>query len=215
MVTTFIILLHYLLHSLLPSLLLKLLHPTLLRSSNLQSFHQENSLILDGSALGSFGQGRGDFLEEGATGNTNIKQCLCKVADGHFTVEVKLLSSFSVAPYGADTIKALEAKHSYKPPPSMPNITFFEPPLIEEIDSVFSGIKLFPKGTLCGRDGLRAQHILDALCGEGYANAIDLLKVITSVINLWLTRRCLPNLAEFVASAPLTPLPKLIRPIAV
>ncbi|GKE90964.1 hypothetical protein Tco_1572059, partial [Tanacetum coccineum] len=29
--------------------------------------------ILAGSSLGSFGQGGGDFLEEGTTGNTNIK----------------------------------------------------------------------------------------------------------------------------------------------
>ncbi|GKB85925.1 hypothetical protein Tco_0958197 [Tanacetum coccineum] len=102
--------------------------------------------ILDGSVLGSFGQGGGYFLEEGATGNTNIKQCLRKVADGHFTAAVKVLSSSGVAPYS-------------------------------EIDSVFSCIKSFPNGTSCGRDGLRAQHILDALCGEGSATATDLLKV--------------------------------------
>ncbi|GKB22508.1 hypothetical protein Tco_0861909 [Tanacetum coccineum] len=45
--------------------------------------------ILDGSALGSFVQGGGDFLEEGTTGNTNIKQCLREVVDGHFTAAVK------------------------------------------------------------------------------------------------------------------------------
>ncbi|GJR17450.1 putative reverse transcriptase domain-containing protein [Tanacetum coccineum] len=174
--------------------------------------------ILDGSALASFGQGGGDFLEEGATSNTNIKQCLRKVADGHFKAAVKVLSSFGVAPHCDDTIKALEAKHPYKPPPSMPSITFSKPPLVAEIDSVFSCIKSFPKGTSCGRDGLRAQHILDALCGEGSATATDLLKVITSVVNLWLAGRCPPILAEFVASAPLTPLLKPdngIRPIAV
>ncbi|GKB17841.1 hypothetical protein Tco_0851764 [Tanacetum coccineum] len=127
--------------------------------------------ILDCSALRSFGQGGGDFLKEGVTGNTNIKQYLRKVADGHFTTAVKVLSSSVVAPYCDDTIKALEAKHPYKPPPSIPSITFSEPPLVAEIDSVFSCIKSFPKGTLCERDGLRAQHILDALCGEGSATA--------------------------------------------
>ncbi|GJW86378.1 putative reverse transcriptase domain-containing protein [Tanacetum coccineum] len=160
----------------------------------------------------------GDFLEEGATGNSNIKQCLRKVADGHFTAAVKVLSSSGVAPYCDDTIKALEAKHPYKPPPSMPSITFSEPPLVAEIDSVFCCIKSFPKGTSCGRDGLRAQHILDALCEEGSATATDLLKVITSVVNLWLAGRCPPILAEFVTSVPLTPLLKPdneIRPIAV
>ncbi|GJW80500.1 putative reverse transcriptase domain-containing protein, partial [Tanacetum coccineum] len=134
--------------------------------------------IIDGPVLGSFGQGGGDFLEEGATGNTNIKQCLRMVADGHFTGAVKVLSSSSVAPYCDDTIKALEAKHPYKPPPSIPSITFSEPPLVADIDNVFDCIKSFPKGTSCGRDGLRAQHILDALCGEGSATATDLLKAL-------------------------------------
>nr|GFB08984.1 putative reverse transcriptase domain-containing protein [Tanacetum cinerariifolium] len=120
---------------------------------------------------------RGDLLEEGATGNTNIKLCLRKIADGHFTAAVKVLSSSGVAPYYGDTIKALEAK-----------------------------------------DGLRAQHILDALYGEGSATAAGLLKVITLVVNLWLAGRCPPILAEFVASAPLTSLFKPdneIRPIVV
>nr|GEX26714.1 putative reverse transcriptase domain-containing protein [Tanacetum cinerariifolium] len=99
----------------------------------------------------------------------------------------------------------------------MPSIIFFEPLLVAEIDNVFGCIKSFSKSTSCGRDGLRAQHILDALCGEGSTTVIDLLKVTTSVINLWLTGRCSPILAEFVASVPLTPILKpnnRIRPIA-
>ena len=175
-------------------------------------------IMLDGSGLGPLGQGGDDFLEEGKTSNTNIRQCLRKVADGHFTAAVKVLSSSGVAPYCDDTIKALEAKHPYKQPPSRPSNTFSEPPLVAEVDSVFGCIKSFPKGTSCGRDGLRAQHILDALCGEGSPTFADLLKAITSVVNLWLAGRCPPVLAEFVASAPLTPLLKPdngIRPIAV
>ncbi|GJY88442.1 hypothetical protein Tco_0503070 [Tanacetum coccineum] len=58
---------------------------------------------------------------------------------------VKVLSSSGVAPYCDDTIKALEAKHPYKPPPSTPSNTFFEPPLVAEIDIVFGCIKSFPK----------------------------------------------------------------------
>ncbi|GJY77413.1 hypothetical protein Tco_0482529 [Tanacetum coccineum] len=105
--------------------------------------------------------------------------------------QVKVLPSSGVAPYCDDTIKALEVKHPHKQPPSMASITFFEPPLVVEIDSVFDCIKSFLK---------------------------DLLKVITSVVNLWLAGRCSPILAKFVASAPLTPLFKPdneIRPIAV
>ncbi|GKA59428.1 hypothetical protein Tco_0758741 [Tanacetum coccineum] len=135
--------------------------------------------IVYGSTLGSFGQGRGDFLDEGVTCNTNIKQCLCKVADRQVTAAVKVLSSSGVTPYCDDTIKALEAKYPYKPPPSMPSITFSEPPLIAEIDSVFGCIKSFLKDTSCGIDGLRAQHILDALYEEGSATATNLLKVLS------------------------------------
>ncbi|GJR83044.1 putative reverse transcriptase domain-containing protein, partial [Tanacetum coccineum] len=40
-----------------------------------------------------------------------------------------------------------------------------------------------------GNTNIRAQHILDALCGDGSATATDLLKSITSVINLWLAGR--------------------------
>ena len=131
---------------------------------------------------------------------------------------MKVLCSSGVAPFGGDTTKALEDKHPYKPPPSMPNTIFSEPPLVVDVDNVLGGIKSFPKGTSCGRDGLRAQHILDALCGEGSAIAKDFLRAITSVVNLWLGGRCPSSLAEFVASAPLTPLlkpDKGIRPIAV
>nr|GEZ74503.1 putative reverse transcriptase domain-containing protein [Tanacetum cinerariifolium] len=99
----------------------------------------------DGSRSVSVGEGRGDFLEERTTGNTNIRQFLRKVADEHFTTAVKVLSSFGVTPYCNDTIKALETKHPYKPPPSMPSNTFLKPPLVAEIDSVFGWIKSFPK----------------------------------------------------------------------
>ncbi|MCH87559.1 reverse transcriptase-like protein, partial [Trifolium medium] len=56
------------------------------------------------------------------------------------------------------------------------------------------------------------------MCGEGSPVARDLLDVITLVVNLWLGGRCPISLAEFVASAPLTPLLKPdggIQPIAV
>ncbi|XP_076951801.1 uncharacterized protein LOC143625320 [Bidens hawaiensis] len=174
--------------------------------------------LLNGSGLRSLGQGDMDIQKEGDLVNNNVKQCLRKVADGHFTAAVKVLCSSGVAPYNSDTTKALEAKHPYKKPSAMPNMTYSEPPLLAEVDSVLGCIKSFPKGTSCGRDGLRAQHILDALCGEGSAIATDLICAITAVVNLWLGGRCPSTLAGFVASAPLTPLLKPdngIRPITV
>jgi hypothetical protein len=173
--------------------------------------------------LGSYGQGGHNYGEDNIEEETqkmsiNIKQCLRKVADGHFTAAVKVLGSSGVAPYNEDTMKILGDKHPHMPPPSMPTTYFSEAPLVVDVDTVFRCIKSFPKGTSCGRDGLRAQHLLDALCGEGSAVARDLLDAITLVVNLWLGGRCPKSLAEFVASAPLTPLLKPdggIRPIAV
>ncbi|GKD02820.1 hypothetical protein Tco_1177794 [Tanacetum coccineum] len=143
---------------------------------------------------------------DSSTVGTNIKQCLRKVSDGHFTAAVK------------DTLTALLAKHPILPPPIMPGSLPTEPPLVVDVDNVLGCIQSFPKGMFCGRDRLRAQHILDALCGEGSAIAVGLLKAISVVVNLLLEGRCLKVLAKFVASAPLTPLLKPdneIRPIAV
>jgi len=129
-----------------------------------------------------------------------------------------VLGSSGVAPYNEDTMEIFGVKNPYRPPPSMPTTMFSEAPLVVEVDTVLKCIKSFPKGTSCGRDGLRAQHLLDALCGEGSAVARDLLCAITLVVNLWLGGRCPLSLEEFVASAPLTPLLKPdggIHPIAV
>ncbi|GJV71945.1 hypothetical protein Tco_1491940 [Tanacetum coccineum] len=173
---------------------------------------QELKNMFDGSGLVSLGHGGGDFLEERATGNTNIRQCLRKVMDGHFTAAVKVLSSYGVAPYCDDTIKPLDVKHSYKPLSSIPSNTFSEPPLVVEIDSVFGCIKSFPKGTSCGRDSLRAQHILGSLCGEGSATATDLLKAITCPLILrgsTISRKSLMWANTFSPSIPLKALSRI------
>lgn len=115
-----------------------------------------NENMFDNASLGSSLQSV-DQLRDGRTkGNTNVRQCLRKVADEHFTAAVKVLCSSGVASHDMDTIKALEAKHPYKPPPSIPSTIYSEPPLIADIDNVLACIKSFPKGTSCWRDGLRA-----------------------------------------------------------
>ncbi|XP_021989397.1 uncharacterized protein LOC110885960 [Helianthus annuus] len=103
-------------------------------------------------------------------------------------------------------------------PSHRPGTPLSQPALSVDEDCVHRCVKSFPKGTSCGRDGLRAQHLLDALSGEGLATASGLLTAITEVVNLWLEGLCPKVLADFVASAPLTPLLKPdngIRPIAV
>lgn len=150
--------------------------------------------------------------------SSNVRQCLRKVADGHFTAAVKVLCSSGVAPMNDSTLNALKDKHPDFPPPVLPSVLLSEPALVVDKDCVLRHIQSFPKGTSCGRDGLRAQHLLDAMCGEGSATASGLASAITDVVNLWLGGNCPKVLAEFVASAPLTPLLKPdngIRPIAV
>lgn len=159
-----------------------------------------------------------DDTEEHNRLDTNVSTCLRKVADGNFTAAVKAISSSGVAPYNENTRKALEDKHPTMPPLQKPTCTLHETPLVAEEGTILSCIKSFPKGTSCERDGLWAQHLLDAFCGEGSTAAADMVTTITRVVNLWLGGRCPLNLAEFIASAPLTPLlkhDKSICPIAV
>ncbi|GKD07055.1 hypothetical protein Tco_1186740, partial [Tanacetum coccineum] len=160
-----------------------------------------------------------------------LKTVLYKVVGQPDSVEVwvSMLDGFglgSVGQGGGDfmeerTLGNINIKQCFRKRlniPSMLSNTFSEPPVVAKIDCVFGCIKSFPKCTACGRDGLRAQHILDDLCGEGFATATDLLKAITLVINLWLAGRCPTILAKFVAFALLTPLLKQdnrIHPIAV
>jgi hypothetical protein len=85
----------------------------------------------------------------------------------------------------------------------MSTIMFSETSLVDEVDTVLRCIRSFSKGTSCGRDGLRAQHLLDALCGKGSVVARDFLGVITLMVNLWLGGRHHLNFKEFEAFAPL------------
>lgn len=51
--------------------------------------------------------------------SSNINKFLHKVADGRFTLAIKVFGSSGVSPYNAYTLKSLEAKLPYKSPPSM------------------------------------------------------------------------------------------------
>lgn len=62
--------------------------------------------MLDNPGLGSMEQGGGIFQKETTLGNTNIRKCLRKVTNEHFTATVKMLCSSSVTPFNGDTIKA-------------------------------------------------------------------------------------------------------------
>ncbi|XP_026458438.1 uncharacterized protein LOC113358943 [Papaver somniferum] len=104
-----------------------------------------------------------------------------------------------------DTLFELQQKH---PPARLPHIPaegVAATALSVSIKDVLLALKNFPEGTSCGRDGLRAQHLLDVMSGAGASVADELLVSITGVVNLWMAGKCPPILGDFVASSPLTP----------
>ncbi|GJR01946.1 hypothetical protein Tco_0524930 [Tanacetum coccineum] len=148
----------------------------------------------------------------------NLKQCKRKICDGHYTAAVRVLSSSGVALYNDATLQELKTKHPFMSTPSLPDSHIDHHPLIASQDVVLDRIKSFPRGTSCGRDGLRAQHLMDCLSGAAVAISDELVSSITQVVNLFLEGNCPTVLGGYIASAPLTPLVKPgggIRPIVV
>ncbi|GKB24524.1 hypothetical protein Tco_0863925 [Tanacetum coccineum] len=104
-----------------------------------------------------------------------VVQCKRKLGDGHCTDAIRVLTSFGVAPYTPDTLHDLEAKHPYGPPLTLSSSPLSVDALFVDKDLVLNRIRSFPKGTLFGRDGLRAQHLMDILGGAAFTVAVDLL----------------------------------------
>ncbi|GJY25666.1 hypothetical protein Tco_0400392 [Tanacetum coccineum] len=131
---------------------------------------------------------------------------------------VKVLFSSGVAPYNDSTLEDFKTKHPFKPSPSLPHIPIDHHYLVASPAVVLDRIKSFPRGKSCGRDVLRAQHLMDCLSGVAVVNSDELVSSITQVVNLFLDGKCPNMLGEYIASAPLTPLVKPgggIRPIDV
>nr|GEZ77711.1 hypothetical protein [Tanacetum cinerariifolium] len=129
--------------------------------------------------------------------------CKRKICVGHYAATVKVLSSSGVAPYNDATLEDLKAKHTLKPAPSLPHIPIVYHQLTASPVVVLDIIKSFPRGTSCGRDGLRAQHLMDCLSGAVVAIYDELVFSITQVFNLFLDGKCPKMLGEYVASPPL------------
>nr|GFB23492.1 hypothetical protein [Tanacetum cinerariifolium] len=63
--------------------------------------------------------------------------------------------------------------------------------LIASPTTVLDRIESFSRGTSCGRDRLRAQHLIDCLSGATIAIYDYLVSSITQVLNLFLDAKCL------------------------
>ncbi|XP_026457446.1 uncharacterized protein LOC113358136 [Papaver somniferum] len=149
--------------------------------------------------------------------SANIVACKKKISYGHYAAAIRVLSSNGLATPIPDTLQDLQLKYPPAPPPSIPTYDTTTPSLEVDVTEVLSAIKSFPKGTSCGRDGLRAHHLLDAISDTVATVSDELLLSVTCVVNLWLGGNCSPSLGEFITSAPLTPLLKPgggVRPIA-
>ncbi|XP_026419982.1 uncharacterized protein LOC113315959 [Papaver somniferum] len=148
----------------------------------------------------------------------NLQAMRPEIDNGLYTAAIRTLNSSGVAPYKEATLLELQAKHPYEPPPLILSTPVAHAPLVASKYLVLNKLKSFPRGTSCGRDGLRAQHLIDALGGAAAAVSDEIVTSITELVNIWLARGCPQVLGEFIASAPLTPLVKPgggIRPIFV
>ncbi|XP_026410732.1 uncharacterized protein LOC113305956 [Papaver somniferum] len=151
-------------------------------------------------------------------GTANLMACRRKTECGQFAAAIGLLSSSGVSPCSEKTYLDLQDKHPPAHSPAIPDDVFLAEPITVDSRAVLGAIKSFPKGTSCGRDGLRDQHLVDVMSGADVSVADNLLASIIGVVNLWLAGTCPASLGEFVASPPLTPLLKPgggIRPIVV
>nr|GEX21166.1 putative reverse transcriptase domain-containing protein [Tanacetum cinerariifolium] len=124
-------------------------------------------------------------------GEWNIKRCKRKICDGHYTAAVRVLSSFGVSPYNDATLGDIKSKNPLKHAPSLLHIPIDNHHLITSPTMILDRIKSFFQGTSCGRDGLRAQHLLDCLIRANVAISDELVFSITQVVNLFLDGKCL------------------------
>jgi len=148
------------------------------------------------------------FTTADNTQSKMLNRCIRLVReDGQYSKAVQALSSVGIAPPGPATTATLKDKH-----PEGPDISFWYEQLPTFSSSAFVSTELevltalysFPKGTACGRSGLRVSCLLNMHS----ALTTDMLKALTEVINKLLKRQAPIELAQYLSSAPLTPLLK-------
>jgi len=140
-----------------------------------------------------------------------------------FLVGVKRLSSAAqtlvscgLAPISAETVETLQKLFPERklPPPSSTTTQA----LVADEHAVLDALKSFPVATGSGRDGLKAQHLKDALLVNSSNSRDSLTNAFVDYINLLLSGSLPLELSPFISSAPLVPLLKKdggIRPIAI
>jgi hypothetical protein len=144
----------------------------------------------------------------------NLHHCRKLVQFGRLLDACTVLRFSGVLDFTPEVIEALERLH----PPARKSLSVihYGYPLSVTPDLVRKQISTFGKGTACGRDGLRAQHLTDALSVS--IQVETLIEALTALVSLYLSGKVQAFLAPFIVSAPLTALRKNnggVRPIAV
>ena len=136
---------------------------------------------------------------------------------GRYSDSMKALLSSGIADYSQDVLEAIASKHPVTQPPELP-IGPCPTPLKVSPPDVLKALSTFPKGSAGGGDGLTADHIRAFFQHCPVHLYDELFQACTDVINDLLAANAPNELAEFLCSAPITPLKKpdgSVRPIAV
>ena len=150
---------------------------------------------------------------------SNIQRCMRLAReDGNYSKAIKSLHSHGIAPQCQSTNEALQEKHpSHIPLPKPTSKQSLQPPKLVQIDKdeILQALRSFPKGSGCGKTGLRISHLMEMYGGQN----VDFLNSFTLFIQLLANGNAPDSLAPFIANASLIPLLKKdnvsIRPIAV
>ena len=147
----------------------------------------------------------------------NIRRCKQLISLGRFGDATKSLSSLGVSKITPQVLAELQKLHPKSANPKIPSGET-PPAVIVDFPLVLEQLKRFPRGSACGKDGLRASHLLQAYSGSHAQNQEALGTAITKYVNLLLSGSVSKDLAPVVCGAKLVALPKpngKIRPIAV
>ena len=161
-----------------------------------------------------------DFRSRSKNGNiteTNVKRAKKLYRQLRFSDAANALTSEGTVEWSPEVLQKVTDKHPRADRPEIPEGAV--PPALQvNEEAVVKALNSFPKGTGCGRDGLRAQHLLDACNWSAPMEKEYLLKSITTFVNNMLKANSPKELAKFYASAPIVPLAKEngdVRPIAI
>ena len=147
----------------------------------------------------------------------NARRALRLAVVGRFGDAMQALGSLGCAS-PSDEVAYQEMIHRH-PQQDVPQWSDSMPaPLVVDTQSVLAALKGFPRGSSPGSSKLRAQLLVEAVCGSTAPAATACLEELTRFTNHFLAGRADRRLAPWLLGAPLTALvkkPTGYRPIAV